>query len=78
VVTAPGVQRQAAMQKPVPRAADPAERAGAERVTAGTGSSGGSGTAPDSYAFYIGLIIAGVLLAFAAAMFLRAEKGGAR
>jgi hypothetical protein len=47
-------------------------------VTAGTGASGGSGAAPDSYAFYIGLIIAGALLAFAAAMFLRVEKGGAK
>jgi hypothetical protein len=77
--TAPGVQRQvAAVQKPTMRAADPAARTGAERVTAGTGSSGGSGEPPDSFAFYIGLIIAGVLLAFAAAMFLRVEKGGAR
>jgi hypothetical protein len=78
-VTAPGVQRQtAAVQKPVPRAADATPHTGAERVTAGTGASGGSGAAPDSYAFYIGLIIAGALLAFAAAMFLRVEKGGAK
>ena len=79
-VTAPGVQRQvAAAQRPAPRpAAEPAERTGGEHVAAGTGSSGGSGTPPDSYAFYIGLIVAGALLAFAAAMFLRVEKGGAR
>ena len=78
-ITAPGIQRQtAAVQKPVPRAADPAARTGAERVAPGTGASGGSGAAPDSYAFYVGLIIAGALLAFAAAMFLRVEKGGAR
>ncbi len=78
-VTAPGMQLQSAAQKPVPRPAEePAERTGAERVTPGTGSSGGSGSAPDSYAFYIGLIVAGALLAFAAAMFLRVEKGGAR
>lgn len=79
-ITAPGMQRQAAApQKPAPRAAaEPAERTGSEHVAAGTGSSGGSGSPPDSYAFYIGLIIAGALLAFAAAMFLRVEKGGAR
>ena len=78
-VTAPGVQRQAVAQKPALRTdAEPAERTGAEHVAAGTGSSGGSGSAPDSYAFYIGLIVAGALLAFAAAMFLRVEKGGAR
>lgn len=80
VVTAPGVQRQAAAtQKPEPRpAAEATERTGAERVAPGTGSSGGSGSPPDSFAFYIGLIVAGALLAFAAAMFLRTEKGGAR
>lgn len=80
IVTAPGIQRQAAaaQQKPTPRTADPAARAGAERVAEVTGSSGGSGDPPDSYAFYIGLIIAGALLAFAAAMFLRVEKGVAR
>ncbi len=81
VVTAPGVQRQAvtAQQKPMPRpAAEPTEQTGAERVAPGTGSSGGSGAPPDSFAFYIGLIVAGALLAFAAAMFLRVEKGGAR
>jgi hypothetical protein len=78
-VTAPGVQRQAVAQKPAPRpAAEPAERTGAERLAPGSGSSGGSGAPPDSYAFYIGLIVAGALLAFAAAMFLRVEKGGAR
>ena len=77
-VTAPGAQQQAAAQKPVPKAAEPVQRTGAEHITAGTGSSGGSGAPPDSYAFYIGLIIAGALLAFAAAMFLRVEKGGAR
>ncbi len=80
MVTAPGVQRQAAaaQQKSASRVADPAVSTGAERVAEVTGSSGGSGEPPDSYAFYIGLIIAGALLAFAAAMFLRVEKGVAR
>jgi hypothetical protein len=78
-ITAPGMQRQASAQKPAPRpAAEPADSTGAEHVAVGTGSSGGSGAPPDSYAFYIGLIVAGALLAFAAAMFLRVEKGGAR
>jgi hypothetical protein len=62
----------------VTRTTEPAADTGAERVTEVTGSSGGSGEPPDSYAFYIGLIIAGALLAFAAAMFLRVEKGVAK
>jgi hypothetical protein len=77
-VTAPGVQRQAARQKPATRAAEPDAGTGAERVAEVTGSSGGSGEPPDSFTFYIGLIIAGALLAFAAAMFLRVEKGVAK
>jgi hypothetical protein len=76
VIGAPGMQRQAAAATPrVPRAADGAKASGAERVSQQTAVGGGSGSAPDSYAFYIGIIIAGALLAFAAATFFRSDKG---
>jgi hypothetical protein len=78
--TAPGAQRQTTATAPrTSRTMPDADKrvAGGNSTTpATTGSSGGSGTAPDSYAFYVGLLIAGVLLAFAAATFLRAERGG--
>lgn len=77
--TAPGAQRQAVATPPrVARTASDADARGAGNTNtpAATGSSGGSGAAPDSYAFYIGIIIAGILLAFAAATFLRTERGG--
>ena len=76
VIGAPGMQRQAVAAIPrVPRAADSAKASGAERVSQQTAVGGGSGSAPDSYAFYIGIIIAGALLAFAAATFFRSDKG---
>ncbi len=77
--SAPGAQSQAAATAPRPRAAvaqDVDKRGGDLQTPIQTGAGGGSGAAPDSYAFYIGLIIAGALLAFAAATYLRAEKGG--
>ncbi len=80
VVGAPGAQRQnsAAM----PRSSRPVDatkaaatdRASQQPATPATGS----GTAPDSYAFYIGIVIAGVLLAFAASTFFRSEKGSVK
>ena len=77
VPTAPGAQRQAVATPRASRPAPDADARGAGGNTPATsGSSGGSGAAPDSYAFYIGIVIAGILLAFAAATFLRAERGG--
>lgn len=75
VVGAPGVQRQAAAAAPrVPRAAEAAKVNATDRTPQQTASVGGSGSAPDGYAFYIGIIIAGALLAFAAATFFRSDK----
>ena len=76
VVGAPGVQRQAAAATPrVTRAAETAKVNGNDRAPQQSVPVGGSGPAPDSYAFYIGIIIAGALLAFAAATFFRSDKG---
>jgi hypothetical protein len=76
-MSAPGVQRQATVAprtaRPVP---DSDKRAAADRPANAT--TGGSGSTPDSFAFYVGLIIAGALLAFAAATFMRSEKGGTK
>ena len=79
VVGAPGIQRQAAPATPrVARAADTAKVNAADRTPQQTGAGGGSGSTPDSYAFYIGIIIAGALLAFAAATFFRSDNGAAK
>jgi hypothetical protein len=74
-VGAPGVQRQATASVPrVPRAAETAKVNAADRTPQQAAAVGGSGSAPDTYAFYIGIIIAGALLAFAAATFFRSDK----
>ena len=74
-VGAPGVQRQAVATTPrVPRAAENAKVNAADRTSQQTAPVAGSGSAPDGYAFYIGIIIAGALLAFAAATFFRSDK----
>ena len=80
VMGAPAAQRQNGAATPrAPRAADATKVGATDRmpqqpVTPATGS----GTAPDSFAFYIGIGIAGLLLAFAASTFFRSDKGSAK
>jgi hypothetical protein len=79
VIGAPGAQRQVAAATPrVPRAAETAKVNTADRTPQQTAPVSGSGSVPDSFAFYIGIIIAGALLAFAAATFFRSDKGAAK
>lgn len=80
VVGAPGAQRQGTAT--ATRATRPAD---ATKVSATDHASqqpaaqaSGSGSAPDNFAFYIGIVIAGLLLAFAAATFFRSDKGSAK
>lgn len=74
-VGAPGVQRQATGTGPrVAHAAEVAKVSATERTPQPAAPAGGSGSAPDSVAFYIGILIAGALLAFAAATFFRSDK----
>ena len=55
--------------------ADADKHAATEHPAAPPPATGGRGAAPDGYTFYIGLIIAGALLAFAASIWLRTGGG---
>ena len=80
VVGAPGAQRQNNAATPrVPRAADATKVSATDRTPQQPAAqASGSGSAPDSYAFYVGIVIAGLLLAFAASTFFRSDKGSAK
>ncbi|MEP6484374.1 MAG: hypothetical protein ABJB01_07985 [Rudaea sp.] len=75
--SAPGTQRQTAATPRVARAASDSDKRAAANHPANA-AGGGSGSAPDSFAFYVGLIIAGALLFFAAATFMRSDKSGGK
>ena len=63
--------------RPNRAAADADKHAAPERLPAPPAASGGRGAAPDGYTFYVGLILAGALLAFAASIYLRTGGGNA-
>jgi hypothetical protein len=80
VVGAPGAQRQNSAATPrVPRAADATKVSATDRTPQQPAAqASGSGSAPDSYAFYVGIVVAGLLLAFAASTFFRSDKGSVK
>jgi hypothetical protein len=63
---------------PIPNhaVADADKHVAPERAASPPAATGGRGAAPDGYTFYIGLILAGALLAFAASLYLRTGGGG--
>lgn len=79
VVGAPGAQRQGTAPSRAARPADATKASATDRAPQQLAAqTSGSGSAPDSLTFYIGIVIAGLLLAFAASTFFRSDKSSAK